>query len=167
MKELKNLNDLLCHEVQVLYEAENLQMLALPRMIKKANSQELKNVFEKHLEETKRQKERLEQVAKILKIDPSADKNPSIVGLVAEGEMVLHKDATPETLDATLIAGVQKIEHYEISGYGTAANLAEELDKPDVWDLLSQSLKEEKNADMMLTDLAKSKINRKAEKMTK
>ena len=165
MTELKTLNDLLKHEVQVLYEAEKLQMLALPRMIKKTSSEELKNAFQVHLDETKIHVERLEKAAKLLAIDPSADKNPSIVGLVAEGEMVLHKDATPETLDATLISGVQKVEHYEISGYGTAANLAEELGMMQVWELLSQTLKEEKETDIKLTELAKRKINRKAEKV--
>jgi ferritin-like metal-binding protein YciE len=165
MNELKNLSDLLKHEVQVLYEAEKLQMLALPRMTKKATSSELKAAFQTHLDETKVHVERLEKVAKLLDIDPSADKNPSIVGLVAEGEMVLHKDATPETLDATLISGVQKVEHYEISGYGTAANLAEELGMIQVWELLSQTLKEEKETDIKLTELAKRKINRKAEKV--
>jgi ferritin-like metal-binding protein YciE len=166
MKDLKNLNDLLIHEVQILYNAEQLQMLALPRMIKKASNPELKNTFEQHLEETQRHKERLEKAAKILNVNVDGEGNPAIKGLILEGEKVLHKDATPETLDAALIAGVQKIEHYEISGYGTASYLAEELGLLPVWELLSQNLKEEKDLDLKLNNLAKSKINRKAGKVS-
>jgi ferritin-like metal-binding protein YciE len=167
MKELKNLNDLLKHEVQVLYEAEKLQLLALKRMTTKANNAELKDIFQQHLEETKNQKVRLERVAELLKIDPTADVNPSIVGLVAEGELVLHKDATTEALDATLIAGVQKVEHYEIASYGTAATLAEQLGLNEIYELLTVSLSEEKETDIKLSKLAKSKINRKADVVNK
>jgi ferritin-like metal-binding protein YciE len=167
MKELKNLNDLLKHEVQVLYEAEKLQLLSLKRMTTKANNPELQKILQQHLEETKNQKIRLERVAELLKIDPTADVNPSIVGLVAEGELVLHKDATTEALDATLIAGVQKVEHYEIAGYGTAATLAEQLGLNEIYEMLSSSLSEEKQIDKKLTELAKSKVNRKAEVINK
>jgi ferritin-like metal-binding protein YciE len=165
MKELKNLNDMLVHEVQVMYNAEELQILALERMVSKTSNPELKNTFEQHLEETRKHKDRLEKVGKILNIDPSGEGNPAIKGLIIEGEKVLHKDATPETLDATLIAGVQKIEHYEIAGYGTAAYLAEALGMIPVWELLSQTLKEEKDTDSKLNNLAKSKINLKAGKV--
>jgi ferritin-like metal-binding protein YciE len=162
MKELKNLNDLLVHEIQVMYNAEELQILALQRMISKTSNPELKNAFEQHLEETKQHKERLSKIGKILNIDPSGEGNPAIKGLIVEGEKVLHKDANPQTLDATLIAGVQKIEHYEIAGYGTAASLAESLGLMPVWELLSQTLKEEKDTDSKLNNLAKNKINVKA-----
>jgi ferritin-like metal-binding protein YciE len=162
MKELKNLNDLLVHEVQVMYNSEELQILALQRMIGKTSNPELKNAFEQHLEETRKHKERLEKVAKILNIDAAGEGNPAIKGLIYEGEKVLHKDASPETIDATLIAGVQKIEHYEIAGYGTAAYLAETLGLIPVWEQLSQTLKEEKDTDNKLSNLAKNKINVKA-----
>jgi ferritin-like metal-binding protein YciE len=165
MKVLKNLNDMLVHEIQIMYNAEELQILALQRMIDKTTNPELKNAFEQHLEETKKHKERLERIGKILNIDPGDEGNPAIKGLIVEGEKVLHKDATPETLDATLIAGVQKIEHYEIAGYGTAAYLAETLGLIPVWELLSQTLKEEKDTDNKLSNLAKSKINVKAGKV--
>ncbi len=163
MKELKTLNDLLMSEVQVLYNTEELQLLGLERMMSKANSSELKEALQQHLEETKNQKQRLEQVAKLLDIDPDDQGSPSIKGLIMEGEKVLHKDATPETLDAAIICGIQKVEHYEISGYGTAASLAEELGLQEVHQLLSQSLQEEKMTDEKLNQLAKSTINKRAE----
>jgi ferritin-like metal-binding protein YciE len=162
MKELKNLNDMLVHEIQVMYNAEELQILALNRMLGKTTNPELKNAFQQHLEETKKHKERLEKVGRIMNIDPNGEGNPAIKGLIIEGEKVLHKDASPETLDATMIAGVQKIEHYEIAGYGTASYLAEALGLMPVWELLSQTLKEEKDTDSKLNNLAKSKINAKA-----
>lgn len=166
MKQLKDLDDLLCYEVQSLYSAESLILKALPRMIKKADDEQLKDAFERHLHETKVQKERLEQVAKELNIDPDGDGNPSLKGLIAEGETLMHKDATPEALDAALIAAAQKIEHYEISGYGTAAYLAERRGLTLVADLLRQSLREEQATDTRLNDLAKGYINIKAEPNT-
>jgi ferritin-like metal-binding protein YciE len=161
MKELKNLRDLLCHEVQVMYSCEKLSVPALKRMTEKADNRELKSTFQQHLEETKIQMERLEEAAKLLDIDPEGDGNPSIKGLIAEGEKVMHKDTNPETLDATLIAGAQKIEHYEISGYGTAVHYAKELGLNDVADLLIKNLEEEKNSDFKLNVLAQTKINQK------
>ena len=163
MKELKDLKDLLCHEVQVLYSGEKLIVGGLERMIQKASNAELKAAFHQHLEETQTHIKRLEQAATLLKIDPDGDGNPSVKGLIAEGEKVMHKDASPETLDASLIAGAQKIEHYEISGYGSAAYYAEELGLGEVATLLRQTLGEEQATDTKLNDLAKNKINRKAE----
>ncbi|MEJ7681375.1 MAG: DUF892 family protein [Segetibacter sp.] len=115
------------------------------------------------MDETKVHKQRLEEAAKYLKIDPDGDGNPSMKGLIAEGEKVMHKDATHEALDAALIAGAQKIEHYEISGYGTAAHLAEARGLTDVAGILRQTLHEEQATDTKLNDLAKTTINRKAQ----
>lgn len=162
MAELRNLQDLLHHEIQVLYSAETQLIAAIPRMAKKAQDQQLKSAFEMHLEQTKQQKERLEQAAKILDINPDGDGCPSMKGLIAEGEKVMHKDATPEALDAALICGAQKIEHYEIAGYGTAAHLAEGLGLKEVHQLLSKTLDEEKSTDAKLNSLAKGTINQKA-----
>lgn len=163
MKELKNLEDLLAHEIQVLYDGEKMLLAGLKKMAKKATNPELKEVFEMHLEESKQHVERLELAAKRLKVSPDGDSNPSMKGLIAEGEKVMHKDVNPETLDATLIAAAQKIEHYEISGYGTAAHYAEELGFHEVAGILRQTLSEEQAADTKLNDLAKTKINIKAE----
>jgi ferritin-like metal-binding protein YciE len=161
MKELKNLRDLLCHEVQVMYSCEKLSVAGLKRMLEKASNPELKSAFQQHLEETKIQIERLEEAAALLDIDPDGDGNPSIKGLIAEGEKVMHKDTNAETLDATLIAGAQKIEHYEISGYGTAVHYAKELGLKEVAELLISNLEEEKNSDLKLNVLAQTKINQK------
>jgi ferritin-like metal-binding protein YciE len=163
MKELKDLRDLLGHEIQVLYDGEVLLIAGLERMIKKANNAELKVAFQQHKEETQRHKVRLEQAAKILGISPEGDGNPSMKGLLVEGEKVMHKDATPETLDAALIAGAQKVEHYEICGYGTAAWYSAELGFEEITQLLRQTLEEEKATDEKLNMLATTKINLKAE----
>ncbi len=167
MKELKNLRDLLCHEVQVLYSAEKLLIAGIERMVMKANNMELKAAFLQHLEETRIHIERLEQAAQLLNIDADGDGNPAMKGLIAEGEKVMHKDTNPETLDATLIAGAQKIEHYEISGYGSAAYYAEELELFDVANLLRETLNEEQATDEKLNELAKTKINLKIEGVIK
>jgi ferritin-like metal-binding protein YciE len=161
MKELRNLKDLLCHEIQVMYSFEKLSIAGLERMVKKATNQELKAAFQQHLEETKIQVERLEEVAKMMDIPPEGDGNPSIKGLIAEGENVMHKDSNPETLDATLIAGAQKIEHYEISGYGSAIHYAKELGLNNVAEILIKTLEEEKATDLKLNILAETKINQK------
>jgi ferritin-like metal-binding protein YciE len=161
MKELRNLKDLLCHEIQVMYSFETLSIPGIERMIGKATNPELKAAFQQHLEETKQQVKRLEEAAKIMDIDPEGDGNPTIKGLIAESEKVLHKDSNPETLDATLIAGAQKIEHYEISGYGTSVHYAKELGLKDVADLLMKNLEEEKACDLKLNILAQTKINQK------
>jgi ferritin-like metal-binding protein YciE len=167
MKELKNLYDLLCHEIQALYSAEKLIFAGMTRMIKKTYNLELKAAFQQHLEETSLHIERLERCAQILDIDSDGDGNPAVKGLIAEGEKVMHKDVIPETLDAALLAGAQKIEHYEISGYGTAAYYALELGLIDVAILLNETLEEEKATDLKLNNLAKLKINRKIEGVVK
>lgn len=163
MKELKDLNDLLCQEVQALYNAEKLQITGLTRLIEKAENPELRAALSQHLEETHTHKERLEKTLKLLNIDSDEDGNPAIKGLIAEGEKVMHKDSTPEALDATLIAGAQKIEHYEISGYGSAKCYAEELGLDEVANLMNDTLIEEQATDTKLNDLAKQKLNMKAQ----
>src|SRR5215218_4841847 len=114
MKEIKDLNDLLTHEIQVLYNGEQLLIAGLERMAKKASNSELKTLFQQHLEETRTHIERLKQAAGMLNIDADDDGNPSMKGLIAEGEKVMHKDTNAEVQDASLICGAQKIEHYEI-----------------------------------------------------
>jgi ferritin-like metal-binding protein YciE len=162
MADLKTMQDLLHHELQVMYSGEKLIVAGLPRMIKHAQNEELKHAFEQHLDETNTHVARLEQIAKMLNIDPEGDGNPSLKGLIAEGEKVMQKDADPDVMDATLIAGAQKIEHYEIAGYGTARYLAQLLGHTQISDLLSQTLEEEKKTDARLNDLAMRKINQQA-----
>jgi len=163
MKELRDLDDLLFHEIQVLYSAEKLLATAgIPRMVEKAQDEALKAALTQHLEETKIHMDRLEQAAKHFGIDPEGDGNPAMKGLIAEGEKVMHKDATPEAMDATIIAGAQKIEHYEISGYGTAAHLAESRGFTEIAGLLRKTLEEEQATDTKLNNLAKTRVNPKA-----
>jgi len=165
MAQLKTLNDLLAHEIQVMYSAENLLLAGIPRMIQHTENQMLKDAFLIHVNETKQQVERLKQAADILEIDPDGDGNPGMKGLIAEGEKVMHKDAEPEVLDATLIAGAQKIEHYEIAGYGTIVALAKQLGHQDLAELFQLSLDEEKKTDALLTQLAVRSVNPRAEEV--
>jgi ferritin-like metal-binding protein YciE len=163
MKQLRNLYDLLNNEVQMLHNVEKLQIAALQRMIKKTSNERLQVAFEQHLEETKVHKKRLELIAKILNIDPEGAGNPSIKGMIAESEKAIHKDASPEALDAALIASAQKIEHYEIAGYGTAAYVARQLGLLRIGELLDITLQEEQATDTILNLLAKAEVNEKAD----
>jgi ferritin-like metal-binding protein YciE len=162
MSKLKNLEDLFEHELKDLYSAEKQLIEALPKMAKKANDPQLKQAFEKHLQETQVQKDRLDQIFGILNLAPGRLKCKAMEGLIEEGEDMIDENATPETKDAGLIASAQRIEHYEISGYGTAAHFAQRLGKKDAFKLLEQSLAEEQKTDTLLNDLAKSYINQKA-----
>ncbi|GAA4393725.1 ferritin-like domain-containing protein [Hymenobacter koreensis] len=163
MNHIQNLHDLLCHEVQVLYSAEQLIMRGLPRMIQKAQSPELQRAFEKHLNETERQCERLKEAARLLDIAPDGRISTGIEGIMAEAEKLMHADASPEALDAALIGDAQKIEHYEIAGYGTAAYMAHELGLTQVAHILEGTLEEEKSTNSALSYIAKNLINVKAE----
>ncbi len=164
MSKLKNLDDLFQHELKDLYSAEKQLLEALPKMAEKAQDPKLKEAFQSHLEETKVQKERLEKVCELLGISPGRMKCKAMEGLIEEGEDMIDENATPETKDAGLIASAQRIEHYEISGYGTAAHFAESLGHTEAFQLLSETLKEEQNADTKLNKLAKASINKKAMK---
>ncbi len=162
MDKLKNLDDLFEHELKDLYSAEKQLLEALPKMAKTASDPQLKQAFEKHLQETEGQKERLEQVFELLELKPGRKKCEAMAGLIEEGENMIDEKATPEVKDAGLIASAQRIEHYEIAGYGTAAHYAHRLGKKDAAKLLEQTLQEEQKTDTLLNDLAKSYINQKA-----
>ncbi|MDQ3393805.1 MAG: ferritin-like domain-containing protein [Bacteroidota bacterium] len=160
----KSLQDLFEHEIKDLYSAEEQLTKALPKMAEKASNQKLKKAFEDHLEETKVQIERLEQVCKKLKIEPTGEKCKAMEGLIKEAKDMLSSEAEPEVMDAGLIAAAQRVEHYEISGYGTASNFAKKLGHTEIASLLEETLKEEKNADAKLNKLAIGSINEKAMK---
>lgn len=159
MADIKDLRDLLNHEVQVMYSAEKLLATGLPRMIEKAHSYELKAAFRKHLTETELQATRLEQVADMLGIDADGESNTGIKGIIAEGEKVMHKDASHAAMDAALICGAQKIEHYEIAGYGTAVYMAHELGLEPAARILEGILEEEKRTNEILNNIAKNLVN--------
>jgi len=163
MSKLKSLEDLFEHQLKDLYSAEKQLIEALPKMAQTATDPGLKKALESHLEETKAQKQRLEQVCELIGISPGRMKCKAMEGLVEEGEETIDENATPEVKDAGLIAAAQRIEHYEIAGYGTAAHYAERLGKTEAAALLSQTLKEEQLADTKLNKLAKGYINQKAQ----
>ena len=162
MTKLKSLEDLFEHELKDLYSAEKQLLEALPKMAETASDSRLKKVFENHLNETKAQKERLEKVFELCGLSTGRKKCEAMEGLIEEGESMIDEKATPEVKDAGLIASAQRIEHYEISGYGTAHHFAQRLGKTEAAKLLEQTLKEEQKADTLLNDLAKSYINQKA-----
>ena len=163
MDKLKNLQDLFFHELKDLYSAETQIIEDLPEMVEEAHDSQLKQSFQMHLEQTKNQKKRLEQITQILGINPEGQKCKGIEGLIEEGKNLIDEKANPDTKDAGLIAAVQKIEHYEISAYGTARYYAKMLQQHQVVALLEQTLNEEKATDQKLNDLAINKINRQAQ----
>lgn len=159
---LRTLKDLLGHEIQDLYSAETQLIEALPKMANAAHDSSLKKAFEQHLAETKKQRDRLAKVAKHLGISPEGTTCKAMAGLVKEGQHMIHEDAAESVKDAGLIASAQRIEHYEIAGYGTALQFAKQLDLSDIEALLSETLEEEKDTNEKLNDLAIESINKKA-----
>jgi ferritin-like metal-binding protein YciE len=156
MAKIENLRDLLVHELKDLYSAETQLVKALPKMAKAASDEDLVEAFEEHLEQTKGQVERLERVFEILGEKPRGKTCEAMKGLVAEGEEVISEDATDDVKDAALIAAAQKVEHYEIAGYGTVRTFAQLLGEKEVANLLQETLDEEGETDQKLTEIAES-----------
>lgn len=154
MSKLTNIHDLLVHSVKDLYSAETQLFKALPKMAKAATDPALKEGFETHLEETKVHAERLEQVAEFLGTSPRGKSCAAMKGLLEEGEETINEEAEPSIKDLALISAAQKVEHYEISGYGSARTLAEALGNQEVVDLLQTTLDEESTTDDQLTATA-------------
>jgi ferritin-like metal-binding protein YciE len=160
--ELSSLEDLFVDELKDLYSAENQLLKAIPKMAKAATSKELKAGFEKHLTQTEGHVERLEQIFADLDASPKGKKCKAMEGLVEEGAEVIAEDAEPEVKDAALIAAAQRVEHYEMAGYGCVRTYAKLLGNDDAVRLLQQTLDEEAETDKTLTKLAE-KINVAAE----
>ncbi len=158
MPALDTLEVLLGHEIKDLYSAENQLVKALPKMAKAATNPELQEAFTTHLEETKEQVERLEQVAKLLGITPKGKSCKAMLGLIEEGSEVIEEDGEAPVKDLALIGAAQKVEHYEIAGYGTARALAEALGLDEVVELLQATLDEEGNTDKVLTEIAEELV---------
>jgi ferritin-like metal-binding protein YciE len=159
---LATLHDLFVDELRDLYNAENQLTKALPKMAKAATSQELRATFESHLAETKRQVERLETIFEELEASPKGKRCRAMAGLIEEGSEILNEDAEDAVKDAALIAAAQRVEHYEIAGYGTVRAYAQILGMEEAADLLQETLDEESAADKKLTDLAQN-INLEAQ----
>jgi len=160
--EMSNLKDLFVDCLKDLYNAEGQLSKALPKMAKAATHPELKSAFETHLEETKNQIGRLDQIFKHLGENPRGKKCKAMEGLVEEANELLEEDVAPEVLDAGLIGAAQKVEHYEIAGYGTVRTYAKLLGDDVSMKLLQQTLDEESATDKKLSKLAESSINLEA-----
>ena len=156
--ETNPLQELLQDELKDLYSAENQIIKALPKMIKACESTDLKRAFERHLEETRRQVERLDQIGSELEFKLTGKKCKGMEGLLEEGKEVME-ELDEQTIDAGLIGAAQKVEHYEIAGYGTARTHAEMLGYNRVAKLLQQTLDEEGATDKKLSALAETCIN--------
>ncbi len=159
---MESLRDLFLEQVKDIYDAEHKILKALPKMVKKATSPELKAAFETHLAQTENQVKRLEQVFEHLGEKPKAKTCKAMQGIIAEGDETMHEDAEPEVLDAALIAAAQRVEHYEIAGYGTLHAYARTLKETACAKLIEQTLDEEKETDQLLTKIAETVVNLQA-----
>jgi len=151
-----SLSELFQDELQDLYDAENQIVKALPKMAEAASDEELAGAFQQHLEVTKKQVKRLERVFQQLGIKPQGKTCEGMQGLLKEGEKMMQEIEKSPVLDAALIGAAQKVEHYEISGYGTARTMAEILGQSEAAELLEETLDEEKETDENLTGIAES-----------
>ena len=162
-KAAKTLSDLFHDTLKDIYFAEKKILTALPKMAKAAQSPELKAAFEKHLDETEGQVERLEKVFATIDKKPQGKTCDAIVGLTEEGAEIIKEYKGAPSLDAGLLAAAQAVEHYEISRYGTLKAWAEKLGLDDAAELLSETLEEEKATDEVLTEIAESAVDAEAE----
>ena len=156
------IQDMFLNELQDIYHAEKQLVRALPKMAKAASSSELKHAFESHLEETKGQVERLEQVFQHLDKRSRGKRCEAMEGLVEEAKEQMDEIKDPAILDCALVIAAQKVEHYEIADYGSLRALAEGLGHKEIADLLGQTLAEEKATDEKLNKLAIGSVNKKA-----
>jgi ferritin-like metal-binding protein YciE len=161
---LDSLNKLFVHELKDLYSAETQLVEALPKMAEAASSPKLQEAFKAHLQQTQGHVKRIEQVFQELQHEPTGEKCKGMEGLIKEGESLIKKkkEMDPDVLDAGLIGAAQRVEHYEIAGYGTVIAFAKQLGKENFASLLHQTLDEEKSTDEKLTQLAESAINPQA-----
>ena len=159
----QDLRELYIDELKDLYNAENQLVKALPKMAKAATSDELRSGFEEHLEQTKGHVQRLEQIFEMLGESPKGKKCKGMEGLVEEGSEMIDEDFEGNVKDAGLIGAAQRVEHYEIAGYGTVKAFAQSLGENEHVELLEQTLQEEKDTDEKLTQLAESSINLQSE----
>jgi ferritin-like metal-binding protein YciE len=162
MMAAKNMQDLLIEELRDIYHAEKQLTRALPKMARAASNEQLKQAFTRHLEETQGQIERLEQVFEKLDTRTRGKHCHAMEGLIEEAKEIMEMGLAPELQDVALIAAAQKVEHYEIAGYGTLHALAQSAGLDEVAQLLEQTLNEEKKTDQLLNELAINDVNKKA-----
>lgn len=159
---VQTMEDLFLHGLKEIYYAEKQIVEALPKMAEAVDAEDLRDAFQEHLEETKQQVSRLEQVFESCNEKPQGEKCAAIDGLIKEGEQAMKDTKDPEVLSAALLAGAQAVEHYEISRYGTLIAWAKILGYGEAIEPLTETLEEEKNADKILTGIAEEEVNRRA-----
>jgi len=157
-----SLEKLMVEELKDLYDAEKQIAEALPKMADEAKTADLAQAFEDHLKQTKGHVKRLEEVFKELDVSDREKKCKGMQALIQEGEEMMKQVSDPMTRDAALIAAAQRVEHYEMAGYGTVVSYAQQLDHNEVAKQLQQTLNEEKQTDLMLSQIAELKVNVKA-----
>ena len=160
--QMNSLQDAFLHELKDIYHAEKQLTRALPKMAKAAEDEELRSLFEEHLEQTRQQIQRLERVFEQVGKTARGEKCEAMAGLLEEGQEIMDQDAEPETMDAMLIGAAQKVEHYEIASYGTMCAWAEQLGMRETVNLLKQTLNEEKETDKKLSAFAENRKNAQA-----
>jgi ferritin-like metal-binding protein YciE len=156
---LNTLNDLFVHELKDLQSAEKQIIRALPKMIKAATNSDLKAALESHLRETEEHADRLDRILAEVDASSRTMKCKAMEGLIEEGKSILADDMDDEVRDAAIICAAQRVEHYEIAGYGCARTFASQLGYDQAAQLLQQSLDEEKSADEKLTEIAVREVN--------
>jgi ferritin-like metal-binding protein YciE len=161
--EFKSFKDLFANQIEDLYDAEQRLTKALPKMAEGANSNQLKQAIQQHLTETQGHVSRLETVFREISLEPKRETCAAMKGLIAEGEEMVNAKGDPDIKDAAIIAAAQRVEHYEIAGYGTARTFALRLGLRQAADLLQQTLNEEAAADRKLTQIAESNVNVQAQ----
>lgn len=159
---LDNLHKLYVEQLKDIYSAETQLVEALPKMAKAASSEDLKQAFQSHLDETRGHVKRLEDIFQNLDYKPTGQKCKGMEGLIEEGDEMAGEDADEDVRDAGLIAAAQRVEHYEIAAYGTVRTYAQALGRNDDVSILQQTLDEEYEADDKLTELAEGHINAEA-----
>jgi ferritin-like metal-binding protein YciE len=159
---LDSLRNLYIEELRDLYSAEKQLVQALPKMAKGASSQQLQKAFQDHLKQTEGHVKRLEQIFEKMDVSSRGKKCKGMEGLLEEGAEMLEEEGEPSVIDAGLIGAAQRVEHYEIAGYGTARTLAEHLGETEAARMLQMTLDEEGEADKLLTRIAEQTVNVKA-----
>jgi ferritin-like metal-binding protein YciE len=155
---MDTLSELLEDELKDLFSAENPLLKALPKMAKKASSEQLKTAFTGHLKETEGHVKRLQQIAKILDIDLGGKKCHAMEGLIEEGSEVIEEEGEPAVIDSALIGAARRVEHYEMAAYCSTRGMAEQLGNDQVAKLLEQTTNEEEAADNKLKGIAEDEV---------
>jgi ferritin-like metal-binding protein YciE len=162
-KERESLQKLYVEQLRDLYSAEEQILEALPKMVKVTKHAELKRAFQEHYQQTEQQKQRLEKLGELLGEDLHGHRCKGMEGLLKEGDEMMKEFNDSDVLDAGLIAAAQRVEHYEMAGYGCARTFAQQLGHENAAKLLQQTLDEEKAADEKLTEIAMQSVNEEAE----